>query len=157
MIINLIAIGKIKEEFFQKAIKEYLKRLSGYCKINIKEIDGLKSKSSMEIDKIKAKEAEKILEQVSEGSFVIALDQRGKHLNNYELAAFIKDSIINTGVQQLDIIIGGAFGLDENVIQRSNSLISLSKLTFTHQMVRIILLEQLYRTFKILNNEPYHK
>lgn len=157
MIIKVIAVSKIKEKYILEGIKEYTKRLSSYCSIIIKEVDAEKIKSSLTIDKIKDLEAEKIRAFISKDSFIVALDETGKQFNNLKLAEYFTNNIINSGISEINFIIGGANGLSKEIIDKSNLTLSLSKLTFPHQLARLILIEQIYRTFKILKNEPYHK
>lgn len=157
MLINIIAVARIKENYINEGIKEYLKRLSQYCSIKIKEVEAEKIKTSITIEKIQEIETEKLLKLSSENAYLIALDEKGKEFSSTELAEHIQNIPIKTGKSIIDIIIGGANGLSYDMLKKSGLILSLSKLTFTHQMIRMILLEQLYRSFKIINNEPYHK
>lgn len=150
--IKIICVGKIKEAFFRDAIDEYKKRLSKYTAIEIIEVqdEGLTDQKTA----IK-KESEKILKVVNQKDFIITMEIEGKELSSQELASKI-DNIFNIN-NNITFIIGGSYGLSDEVKQLSNFKLSFSKLTFPHQLFRIILLEQIYRAFKINNNESYHK
>ena len=143
--IRIICVGKIKETFYKEAIEEYLKRLQKYHKIIIDEI----------IDSDIKTEGKLILEKIKEKDYVITLEITGKEMNSLEFSEYLnKTFIINSNIT---FIIGGSDGLDNKVKERANYKISFSKLTFPHQLFRVILLEQIYRSFKIVNNETYHK
>ena len=142
MRITLITVGKIKEKFYQDAISEYAKRLSRYCKLDVTQI--------------KEKEGKRILENIKDGSFVIALAIDGAMLDSVELAGKIEKWGIS-GVSQLVFIIGGSLGLSKEVLSRADYKLSFSKMTFPHQLMRVILLEQIYRSYRIIQGEPYHK
>ena len=147
--IKIICVGKIKEQFFRDAIKEYLKRLSKYTKIEIVELN---DENNGDILK---KESESILKNINEKDYVITLEIEGNKLSSIELSKKIEDTlIINSNIV---FVIGGSLGLDKSIKERSNYKLSFSELTFPHQLFRIILLEQIYRSFKIINNESYHK
>ena len=150
--IKIICVGKIKENYFKDAIDEYKKRISKYSDIEIIEVldEGL-----MDIKTTLKKEGEKILKQVNPKYYIITMEIEGKELSSVELANKI-DNIYNTN-SNITFIIGGSYGLDEEIKKISNFRLSFSKLTFPHQLFRIILLEQIYRSFKINNNESYHK
>lgn len=150
--IKIICVGKIKEAFFRDAIDEYKKRLSKYTAVEIIEVqdEGLTDQKTA----IK-KESEKILKVVNQKDFIITMEIEGKELSSQELASKI-DNIFNIN-NNITFIIGGSYGLSDEVKQLSNFKLSFSKLTFPHQLFRIILLEQIYRAFKINNNESYHK
>ena len=159
MRITLITVGKIKEKYLKDAIAEYSKRLSKYCKLEIIEVADEKTPdnaSETVEDQIRAKEGEKILKNIKDDSFVITLEIVGKQLTSEELA----DKIETLGVQgqsHLTFVIGGSIGLGQDVLKRSNYALSFSRMTFPHQLMRVILLEQVYRAYRIMNNEPYHK
>lgn len=159
MKITVITVGKIKEKYLKDAIAEYSKRLSKYCKLEIIEVADEKTPdNASEIieDAIRAKEAERILKFVKDDAFVITLEINGKQLSSEELA----DKIEKLGVQgtsHIIFIIGGSIGLGQEVLQKSNYALSFSKMTFPHQLMRVILLEQIYRSYRIINGEPYHK
>lgn len=159
MKIKIISVGKIKEKYLINGINEYLKRLTPYAKMEIVEISDEKASenlSQMQLNQIKNTEGGKILSKVSDEDYVIALAIEGKQKSSEELANFIKQHMIYNG-RNIDFIIGGSNGLSEAVIKRANELLSFSKFTFPHQMMRFILLEQIYRSYKIIKNEPYHK
>lgn len=159
MNINIIAVGKIKEKYIQEGIKEFSKRLSRYCNLNIIEIEDEKAPENLsEKDMliVKAKEGEKILNKIPTSSFVIALVIDGKQVTSEGLADKFEDIMVN-GSNDITFIIGGSLGLASEVINRSNFKLSFSKMTFPHQMMRLILLEQVYRAWRIIKGEPYHK
>ena len=150
--IKLICVGKIKEKYLNEAIDEYKKRLSKYTKLDIVE---LPDSSYNEIDKVKKEEGKLILKHIKETDNVIILDINGQELSSVELTT--KLCSLEAMNSNITFIIGGSYGLSEEVKKRANYSISFSKLTFPHQLFRVILLEQLYRTYKIRNNENYHK
>ena len=150
--IKIICVGKIKEKYLKDAISEYEKRLTKYEKVKIIEVNDI---NSYDKDIILSKEKDEILRYVDERDFVITLEINGNMLNSEELALKI-NNIYNTN-STITFIIGGSYGIDEKVSERSNYKLSFSKLTFPHQLFRVILLEQIYRAFKINNNEAYHK
>ena len=159
MKITLITVGKIKEKFFQDAIAEYSKRLSRYCRLEI--LQGADEKtpdgaSEAVETQIKEKEGERILSNIKDGSFVVALAINGNMLDSEELAAKIEKWGVS-GISQIVFVIGGSLGLSPEVYARANERISFSALTFPHQMMRVIFLEQLYRACRIQAKEPYHK
>ncbi len=150
--IKILCVGKIKEKFFKEAILEYQKRLSKYTKLEISEVEDIFEQN---IENIKRKEAELLLKNINEKDFVITLEINGKELDSIELSKKIENILmINSNIT---FIIGGSYGLDNIIKNRSNLALSFSKLTFPHQLFRIILLEQIYRSYKIINNESYHK
>lgn len=159
MKITIISVGKIKEKFYTDAINEYSKRLSRYCKLNIIQVADEKTEensSDTEIDLIKEKEATRILKQVPDNAYVIALEILGKQLDSVELAKKIEQLGIR-GTGHIVFIIGGSLGLHQSVSNRADLKLSFSKMTFPHQLMRVILLEQIYRSYRIINHEPYHK
>lgn len=159
MKITIITVGKVKESYFRGAIEEYSKRLSKYCKLDIVEVTDEKTPdkaSETEEEQIKAKEAERIMKHVRDDAYVIALAIEGKQLDSVELA----DKIETLGVQgksHIQFVIGGSLGLHPAVLSRADYKLSFSKMTFPHQLMRVILLEQIYRAYRIINREPYHK
>ncbi len=159
MKITLITVGKIKEKYLRDAISEYSKRLSRYCKLEIIEVADEKTPdhaSQIVEDAIRDKEGERILKYVKEDAFVVTLEIKGKLLTSEELA----DKIETLGVQGIShiiFIIGGSIGLGNEVLKRSDYALSFSKMTFPHQLMRVILLEQIYRSYRIINHQPYHK
>ena len=156
--INIICVGKLKEKYLKDAIDEYSKRLSKYCNLNIIEIadEKLPGKVNDSIAKdIKQKECVKILNAIKKDSYVMALDLRGKQFTSEEFSKKI-DEVPVRGFSNITFIIGGTLGLTEEVLNVSNEFISFSKMTFPHQLIRVFLLEQIFRAFKISNNETYH-
>lgn len=159
MNITLIVVGKIKEKYFTMAIEEYQKRLSRYCKLEIIEIADEKTPdgaSEAEEEQIKMREGERILKVIREKSYVIALAIKGKQFDSLEFSKKIEDLRVR-GNSHIVFIIGGSLGLAIQVLERADEQISFSNLTFPHQLMRVILLEQVYRAFRIINHEPYHK
>ena len=149
--IRIICVGKIKEKYFTDAIKEYQKRLSKYTKLEIIEIPDFDA----DITTTLKKESELILKQIKDKSYIITMEIEGNELSSVELSKKI-DNILNTN-SDITFIIGGSYGLSDEVKKISNYKLSFSKMTFPHQLFRVILLEQIYRSYKILNNETYHK
>ena len=150
--IKIITVGKLKEKYLIDAVEEYKKRLSKYTKIEIIEV---KDESSYEEDKNKEKEAENIIKYIGDKDFIITLEIDGKEISSVEFASKI-ENIFNEN-SNITFIIGGSYGLSNRIKELSNYKLSFSKMTFPHQLFRVILLEQIYRTFKINNNESYHK
>ena len=159
MIIDIIAVGKVKEKYVNEGIKEYTKRLSRYTSLNIIEVDDEKAPeklSNRDKDIIRKKEGERILNKTTQDSYVIALSIDGKGLSSEEFADKINNLMIE-GSSHITFIIGGSLGLSDEVLKRAQMKLSFSKMTFPHQLMRMILLEQVYRSFRIIRNEPYHK
>ena len=159
MNINIICVGKVKESFYRDAISEFTKRLSKYCKVNIYEVADEKTPdkaSEAEENKILLKEGERIQKHMKEDDYVFALAIEGKKYDSVSFANEIEKLGIQ-GKSTIDFIIGGSLGIDANIKKRADRLISFSDMTFPHQLMRVILLEQIYRGFRIINNEPYHK
>ena len=152
MKINIVCVGKIKEKFFVEAINEYTKRLSRFCDLKIIEIEE-ESKIS-NTDKKCEIESENLLEKC--GGIVVALDSSGKLLSSPEIANFIKLKT-NNGISEISFVIGGSNGLSQNLKNRADLVLSFGKITFPHQLFRVVLLEQIYRAFTILEGLPYHK
>ena len=156
--INVICVGKIKESFFRDAILEYSKRLSRFCNLTITELQDEKipEKASEKIEQeIKEKEGQNIISHIKKDSYVIALDLTGKELDSVALSQKIENlSISNSSIT---FIIGGSLGLSKQVLNYCNEILCFSKMTFPHQLIRIFLLEQIFRAFKISNNETYHR
>ena len=159
MRITLITVGKIKEKYLKDAIAEYQKRLGSYCKLEIIEVADEKTPdnaSEVVEEQIRNKEGERILKHIKDDAYVVTLEINGKQLSSEELA----DKMEKLGVQgtsHIMFIIGGSIGLGKEVMKRSNFALSFSKMTFPHQLMRVILLEQVYRGYRIINGEPYHK
>ena len=159
MKITLLTVGKIKEKYLKDAIAEYSKRLSKYCKLEIIEVADEKTPdnaSEVVENVIRDKEGERLLKYVKDDAFVITLEIKGKMMTSEELADKI-DTLGIRGVSHIMFIIGGSIGLGEDVIKRSDFALSFSKMTFPHQLMRVILLEQIYRSYRIISGEPYHK
>lgn len=159
MKITLITVGKIKEKYLRDAIAEYTKRLSKYCKLEIVEVADEKTPdnaSEVVEDSIRQKEGERILRYVKEDAYVITLEIGGKMLDSVEFAEKI-DQLGIQGKSHLCFIIGGSIGLGKDVLKRSDYALSFSKMTFPHQLMRVILLEQIYRGYRIISGQPYHK
>lgn len=156
MNIKVVAVGKIKENYMKSALAEYEKRLSSYCSFSVVEITPENILDEKLYEKYMELEADRILPHIKQNSFVITLEIKGKNLSSEEFAEKIKE-ISNSGVNELVFVIGGANGLHKKVTDISNFKLSFSKMTFTHQMIRLILVEQIYRSYKINLNEPYHR
>lgn len=159
MKITICCVGKIKEKFYSQAIEEYSKRLSKYCKLEIKEAADEKTPDSASdtVNRmIKEKEGDRLLSFIKDDSYVIALAIDGKMLDSVELSEKI-DNLMLSGRSDIVFVIGGSLGLDKRVLDRADYKLSFSKMTFPHQLMRVILLEQIYRSFRIMKNEPYHK
>jgi 23S rRNA (pseudouridine1915-N3)-methyltransferase len=159
MNITLVTVGKIKEKFYSEAIAEYSKRLSRYCKLEIVEVADEKTPdnaSEVMETQIKLKEAERILKNIRDDSYCIALAIDGKKYNSVDFARHIEKLGV-AGKSKIAFVIGGSLGLHESVLKRADEKISFSDMTFPHQLMRVILLEQIYRGYRIINNEPYHK
>lgn len=157
MKIKIVAVGKIKEEYLRDAINEYKKRLKKFCDIEILEITEAvaKTENDSNIKKVLSVEGKEILKSIA-SDYVIALDINGKEYTTLELAKKFNEIKVS-GKSEITFIIGGSYGLDDEVKKKADFKLSFSKLTFPHQLFRVILLEQIYRIFKIENNEPYHK
>lgn len=159
MKITIVCVGKIKEKFYRDALVEYTKRLSRYCSLSITEVADEKTKeqaSDMECAIIKDREGERILKSIREDGYVIALAIDGKNLDSVELSKKIENLAL-TGKSNLYFVIGGSLGLSDEVMKRADYKLSFSRMTFPHQLMRVILLEQIYRSYRIINHEPYHK
>ena len=156
--IDIICVGKIKENYLKDAISEYSKRLSKYCKLNIIELQDIpipsKTNETINMD-IKTKESNNILNHIKKDSYIFALDLKGKSYSSEEFSDKIQD--ISMTNSHITFIIGGSLGLTNTLLQNCNDKICFSKMTFPHQLIRVFLLEQIYRGFKIINNETYHK
>lgn len=159
MKITILCVGKVKEKFYRDAIDEFSKRLSRYCKLEVIEVNDEKTDeqaSENEIRLVKEKEGERLLKNIKEGAYVITLCIDGKQLDSEELSEKIEKLGIQ-GNSHIYFVIGGSLGLADAVINRADYKLSFSKMTFPHQLMRVILLEQIYRSYRIMNNEPYHK
>lgn len=159
MKITVLCVGKIKEKFYTQAIEEYSKRLSRYCKMDIIEVPDEKTPDNageQVNNAIKNKEGERILANIRQDDYVIALAIEGKMLDSVELSQYIEKLGIE-GKSSIVFVIGGSLGLSKEVLDRADYKLSFSKMTFPHQLMRVILLEQVYRAYRIMTNQPYHK
>ena len=159
MKITILCVGKIKEKFYRDAIAEYEKRLSRYCKLEIIEVADEKTPdnaSELVEQQIKEKEAERMEKYIREGAFVCALAIDGKQLDSVELSEKI-EHLGTGGTSHIIFLIGGSLGMSDALLKRADMRLSFSKMTFPHQLMRVILLEQIYRDYRIMNHEPYHK
>lgn len=159
MNIQIITIGKLKEKYWQDAIKEYSKRLSRFAALEILELkESLLPNNASKADeeKVKLEEGKEILKAIKDGTYVITLEILGKQLSSEELSSKLETLGIE-GKSNIAFVIGGSLGLSKEVSDRANFKLSFSKMTFPHQMMRVVLLEQIYRSFKIMHNETYHK
>ena len=157
--ISIICVGRIKEKYWNDAIAEYSKRLSRYCKLSVIEVADEKTPDNASEaleDQIKKKEADRILKYLEDGATVCALAIEGKKYTSESFSSFIENQGIQ-GASHLQFVIGGSLGLHESVLKRADHKISFSDMTFPHQMMRVILLEQIYRGYRIMTGEPYHK
>lgn len=159
MNITVISVGKLKEKYLKDGIDEYRKRLTRYCAINLVEVPDEKAPETLsqkEEEMIKQKEGQAILKHIKDSEYVVALAIQGKMLSSEELSTFIADRGLE-GNSSIVFTIGGSLGLSDEVLKRANYKLSFSKMTFPHQLMRMILLEQIYRGFRIMKGEPYHK
>lgn len=159
MRIRIVAVGKCKEKYWRSAIDEYSKRLSKYCHLELVEVEDEKTPqfaSELEETKIKEKEAERILKHISSQSYVFVLAIEGQQRDSVQFSKEIQKLAVE-GKSDITFVIGGSLGLHESVMKRGNTQISFSQMTFPHQLMRVVLLEQIYRGYRIANNEPYHK
>lgn len=159
MKITIISVGKLKEKYLVLAIDEYSKRLSRYCKLDIIELADEKAPENMSLAQeieVKGKEGARILKQINSSAYTIALAIDGTQRSSEELATHIQ-KLGTGGNSHITFIIGGSLGLSDEVLQNCHEKLSFSKMTFPHQLMRVILLEQVYRSFRIINGEPYHK
>jgi len=157
--ISIVTVGKLKEKYLKQGIEEYLKRLTAYAKVEMIEVADEKAPeelSELEMVQVKQKEGERILAKISQDTYVIALAIQGKLGSSEELAGSL-DKLATYGKSKIAFVIGGSLGLSDEVIKRSNEQLSFSRMTFPHQLMRLILVEQIYRAFRINRNEPYHK
>ena len=159
MNILIITVGKLKEKYLKQGIDEFVKRMSGYAKLEIIEVADEKAPeelSAAEMEQVKQKEGERILSKISQDTHVIALAINGKMKSSEELADDL-DKLATYGKSKIAFVIGGSLGLSDEVLKRANDKLSFSKMTFPHQLMRLILVEQIYRAFRINRGEPYHK
>lgn len=155
MQVTLLCIGKTGKKFLEDGEQEYLKRLRHYIPFQLQIIPDIKQAKSLSVSQIKQREGELILEKVSSTDSLILLDENGKEYSSLEFSAYLQDQF-NRGGKQICFVVGGPYGFSDAVYQRSNGMISLSQMTFSHQMIRLFFIEQVYRAMTILRNEPYH-
>lgn len=159
MLITILSVGKIKERYWTEAIREYTKRLGRYCRLELLEVEDEQTPDNageaLEAQ-IKQKEGLRLLRQIRDGAYVIALAIDGKRMSSEQFAGRLETLAVQ-GKSQIVFVIGGSLGLSEEVLRRADERLSFSDLTFPHQMMRVILLEQIYRCFRIIRHEPYHK
>lgn len=159
MKLTVIVVGKLREKYLKEGIGEYSKRLSRFCELEIVEVEDEQAPENLAAAQelqVKKKEAEKILKKVKEGSALVILDVKGERTSSEGLAAKLQSFFIS-GKSHITFVIGGSLGLDQELLKKADYRFSMSELTFPHQLARLILLEQLFRAFKIMNNETYHK
>ena len=158
MKVTLICVGKVKEKFYRDAIKEYEKRLGAYIKLNTIEIsdEKVKVENDSEIALAMEKEGNNILSKIKDNQYVITLEILGKNLSSEEFSSKI-DNLMLTGKSDVSLVIGGSYGLSDSVKKRSDFALSFSRMTFPHQMMRVVLLEQVYRAYRIITGASYHK
>jgi len=157
--IKVVCVGKLKEKYHKDEVEEYLKRLSRFSKTNIIEVDEEKCKenaSQKDEENVLIKEGQRLLSQIKDDEYVFLMDLHGKEISSEDFASRM-NQIQTQGYSTITFVIGGSYGLSDEVRRRSNFALKLSPMTFTHQMTRIIILEQVYRSFKINNNQTYHK
>ncbi|MDF9407020.1 23S rRNA (pseudouridine(1915)-N(3))-methyltransferase RlmH [Pelotomaculum isophthalicicum JI] len=156
--IAILTVGRLKEQYLTAGVGEYLKRLTPYAKVELSQVEDESfpdNPSTAERQKVREKEGMRLLNRLRPGTFLVALDEKGVSRSSEEMAGLLNELAL-AGRNDLTFVIGGSLGLSPNIIQRSDLLLSFSKLTFPHQLFRLILLEQLYRWFKISRGEPYH-
>ena len=155
MKIKLLQIGKTNERYLQQGIEEYEKRIKAFVPFVQEVLPHLKNASSLNANEVKEREGQMILAKLKPDDYLILLDERGKEMNSREFAGFMQKNM-NAGMKQVVFLVGGAFGFSDEVYLRANQKLSLSKMTYSHQLIRLIFTEQLYRSFTIINNHPYH-
>ncbi|MBG9787897.1 23S rRNA (pseudouridine(1915)-N(3))-methyltransferase RlmH [Brevibacillus laterosporus] len=159
MQITIITVGKLKEKYLKEGIAEYTKRLTAYCKLNVVEVNDEKAPeelSATEMEQVKRKEGERILAHMKQDHYVIALAIEGQMWSSEKLSSEL-DRLALHGRSQVAFVIGGSLGLADEVLKRADAQLSFSKMTFPHQLMRLVLVEQVYRAFRISRGEPYHK
>jgi len=157
--ITIITVGKLKEKYLKEGIAEYVKRLSAYCKLNVVEVNDEKAPeelSATEMEQVKRKEGERILAHIKQDHYVIALAIEGQMWSSEKLSSEM-DKLALHGRSQVAFVIGGSLGLADEVLKRADAKLSFSKMTLPHQLMRLVLVEQIYRAFRISRGEPYHK
>ena len=155
---TILCVGKIKESYFTNAIKEYIKRLGRYAKVSVIEVEAerVRTESAVLEEQIKEKEAQRLLKHVKDSMYLVALDLKGKEYDSVAFSYHISNLMLQ-GKSHIVFVIGGSLGLHSSVLSRADEKICFSKMTFPHQLMRVILLEQVYRAMRIMNHEPYHK
>lgn len=159
MKVKIICVGKLKEKYLVAGVEEYLKRLQGYCKVEVYEVpdESIPDNCSLANEIIiKSKEGRKILDKIKQDDYVILLDVAGTEIDSLELSRQMENCMVS-GKSTIDFVIGGSLGHGQEIIDRANFRLSFSRMTFPHQLMRLILVEQIYRTFKIIKKESYHK
>jgi len=159
MRVNIIAAGKLKERYLKEGIAEYSKRLSRFCDLTITEVEDEQAPENLsdaQQEQVKRKEAARILGKIKDGDFLIVLDVKGTRKSSEEFASVLKKCMTG-GRSNITFVIGGSLGLDEVLVKKADLRLSLSDMTFPHQLTRLIILEQIFRAFKIINGETYHK
>ncbi len=155
MKLTVICMGKTRERFIQEGLEKYVRYVKHYADLEIKELKEEKIQDLKDAPSIRKKEAEKIFKAVSTGAYTVSLDERGEEFTSHEFAEFLNRTL-ESGVREIIFVLGGAMGLDEQVTARTNKVIALSRWTLTHEMARLVLLEQLYRAFTIIKGKTYH-
>ena len=155
MRVTLLCVGKTDEKYIEEGIAKYTKRLIHYVKINITVIPDIKNSKNLSQDQQKEKEADLILKQVDNSDTLMLLDEKGQQYRSVDFSKLLDKNMVSN-VQHMVVVIGGPYGFSDRVYQRANGLLSLSKMTFSHQMIRLFFVEQLYRAFSIMRGEPYH-
>ena len=159
MNITIVSVGKLKEKYLKMGIDEYVKRLGGYAKMDLVEVPDEKAPeqlSDAEMELVKKKEGERILAKISEGTYVIALALNGNMKTSEEMAADL-DALMTYGKSKVAFVIGGSLGLHDDVLKRADEKLCFGKMTLPHQLMKLVLVEQIYRSFRIIKGEPYHK
>jgi len=155
MKIKVLTIGKLKEKYLCQGIEFYKKRINFYIPFEIIEVPDIKNYKNLEINEIKNKEAEKILNYINDSDYIISLDEKGREFTSFDFSQYLQ-LLINRGIKEISFVVGGSYGLSDKILKVSNEKISLSKMTFPHDLVRLIFVEQLYRALTIIKNEKYH-
>ena len=155
MKLSILCMGKTRERFLQEGIGKYTRYLKPYADVEVRELKEEKIYDLKDAPQVRKKEAERIFKAVPEGSYLVALDERGQEFTSHEFAAFI-NGLLESGVREMTFVIGGAMGLDESVPRKATKIVALSRWTVTHELARLVLLEQLYRAFTIIKGKTYH-
>jgi 23S rRNA (pseudouridine1915-N3)-methyltransferase len=155
MKVTLLVVGKTNESYFIDAVNEYVKRLKHYLPFETETIPDVKNAKNLSIDQLKEKEGDEILKYIDSGDFVILLDEHGKEFTSVKFADYLEKKMM-TGEKRILFIIGGAYGFSQKVYDKASDKLAMSKMTFSHQMIRLIFTEQLYRAMTILKGQPYH-